>query len=151
MVGFPIPHIGFLSTKGFLFVLTSPILLPEFTSEKKLSLKRIPTFGVSGYGVEGYYVTGEIYVYNEKNEIVFLYSDGKRNAIKYDIEKDIHRQIKSSIFICVRGLDTIGLRMGIYLWIIGGTEFVSSMMAGGPEALKNTVLWVQFFFTNKLD
>ena len=72
--------------------------------------------------------------------MVFLYSDGKRNAIKYDIEKDIHRQIKSSKSINVLGYDPIGLRMGSYLWIIGGTE-----LWGSVKALKNTILWVHFF------
>ena len=142
MVGFPIPYIGFLTTEGYLFVLTSPIVLPEFTNEKKLSLKKLPTFKENIFS--GVY--GEIYVYNEKAELVFLYSDGKRNAIKYDIEKDMHRQIKSSQSIDVRGF-ALGLRMGIHLWIIGGTEYVSSIWGSSSEkVLKNTILWVQFFY-----
>ena len=121
--------------KGYLFVQTSPIVLPEFTNEKKLSLKKLPTSGLEGFG--------EIYVYNEKNDLVFLYSDGKRNAIKYDIEKDEHRQIKSSKSIDVRCFEPIGLRMGIHLWIIGGTgRFYSEWNFFEP--LYNTTLWVQF-------
>ena len=124
-------------------MLTSPIVLPEFTNEKKLSLKKLPTFREHVYGSLGSY--GEIYLYNEKNELVFLYSDGKRNAIKYDLEKDMHRQIKSSQSIDVRGF-ALGLRMGIHWWIIGGTEYVSSIWGSTSEkVLKNTILWVQFF------
>ena len=138
VVGFPIPYIGFLSMEGYLFVLTSPIVLPKFTYEKKLSLKKLPASGLSGYGV--------IYAYNEKNELVFLYSNGKRNAIRYDIEEDEHREIKSSKAIDKRGNDPISLRMGIHLWIIGGTEYVGSIWGSSSEkVLKNTILWVQFF------
>ena len=124
--------------EGYLFVLTSPIELPEFLNEKTLSLKKLPKPGLEGFGA--------IYAYNEKNELIFLYSDGKRNAIKYDIEKDMHRQIKSSQSIDVRGF-ALGLRMGIHLWIIGGTEYVSSIWGSSSEkVLKNTILWVQFFY-----
>ena len=125
--------------KGYFFVLTSPIVLPEFTNEKKLSLKKLPTPGLSGYGV--------IYVYNEKNELIFLYSDGKRNAIKYDIEKDEHREIKSSKAIDVRRMDPIGLRMGSLLWIIGGKGRLFMTMY---EVLYTTTLWVQFSFRIRL-
>ena len=157
--------------EGYLFVLTSPIVLPKFTNEKKLSLKKLPKPGLKGYGV--------IYAYNEKNELVFLYSDGKNNAVKYDIEKDIHRQIKSSKSIDVRGSDQIGLRMGKYLWIIGGSEQFNSgwrykalnktILSGqeakvqrwasevsGPgnivsnQAITKTILWVQFFLQIRL-
>ena len=127
--------------KGYLFVQTSPIVLPEFINEKKLSLKKLPTSGLDGFG--------EIYLYNEKNELVFLYSDGKRNAIKYDIEKDEHRVIKSSKAIDVRGYDPIGLRMGIHLWIIGGTSQFHSVWSF-YEALNTTSLWVQFSFRIRL-
>ena len=63
--------------KGYLFVLTSPIVLPKFTDEKKLKLKKLPPPGLNGFGAN--------YAYNEKNELVFLYSDGKNNAVKYRI------------------------------------------------------------------
>ena len=126
---------------GYLFVLTSPIELPEFLNEKTLSLKKLPKPGLEGFGA--------IYVYNEKNELIFLYSDGKRNAIKYDIEEDKHREIKSSKAIDVRGSDPIGLRMGKYLWIIGGTgQFNSGWII--YEALYTTTLWVQFSFRIRL-
>ena len=143
VVGFPIPYIGFLSMKGYLFALTSPIVLPEFLNEKTLSLKKLPKPGLKGLGA--------IYVYNEKKELIFLYSDGKRNAIRYDIEKDEHRQIKSSKAFDVRGnnpiLDPIGLRMGTHLWIIGGTD----QSKIGPNLgflfmMYTTTLWVQFSF-----
>ena len=147
VVGFPIPYIGFLSKKGYFFVLTSPIVLPEFLNEKTLSLKKLPKPGLKGLGA--------IYVYNEKKELIFLYSDGKRNAIKYDIEKDEHREIKSSKAIDVRGNDPIGLRMGTHLWIIGGTDQSHS----DPEwtvfdmyvyMMYTTTLWVQFSFQIRL-
>ena len=124
---------------GYLFVLTSPIELPEFLNEKTLSLKKLPKPGLEGFGA--------IYVYNEKNELIFLYSDGKRNAIKYDIEEDKHREIKSSKAIDVRGSDPIGLRMGKYLWIIGGTGQFNSVIY---EALYTTTSWVQFSFRIRL-
>ena len=151
VVGFPIPYIGFLSKKGYFFVLTSPIVLPEFLNEKTLSLKKLPKPGLKGLGA--------IYVYNEKNELIFLYSDGKRNAIRYDIEKDEHREIKSSKAIDVRGnnpiFNPIGLRMGTHLWIIGGTDQSHS----DPEwtvfdmyvyMMYTTTLWVQFSFQKRL-
>ena len=151
VVGFPIPYIGFLSMKGYLFVLTSPIELPEFLNEKTLSLKKLPKPGLKGLGA--------IYVYNEKKELIFLYSDGKRNAIRYDIEKDEHREIKSSKAIDVRGnnpiFNPIGLRMGTHLWIIGGTDQSHS----DPEwtvydmyllMMYTTTLWVQFSFQIRL-
>ena len=141
VVGFPIPYIGFLSMKGYLFVLTSPIELPEFLNEKTLSLKKLPKPGLKGFGA--------IYIYNEKNELIFLYSDGKRNAIKYDIEEDEHREIKSSKAIDVRGNNPIGLRMGKYLWIIGGTGQFNSVWTI-YEALYTTTLWVQFSFRIRL-
>ena len=127
--------------EGYLFVLTSPIELPEFLNEKTLSLKKLPKPGLEGFGA--------IYVYNEKNELIFLYSDGKRNAIKYDIEEDEHREIKSSKAIDVRGSDPIGLRMGKYLWIIGGTGQFNSVWTI-YEALYTTTLWVQFSFRIRL-
>jgi hypothetical protein len=138
VVGFPIPYIGFLSMEGYLFVLTSPIVLPKFTYEKKLSLKKLPTSGLSGYGV--------IYAYNEKNELVFLYSNGKRNAIRYDIEEDEHREIKSSKAIDKRGNDPISLRMGIHLWIIGGTDHDQDFHTEYMFMNYNTTFWVQFSF-----
>ena len=151
VVGFPIPYIGFLSMEGYLFVLTSPIELPEFLNEKTLSLKKLPKPGLKGLGA--------IYVYNEKKELIFLYSNGKRNAIRYDIEKDEHREIKSSKAIDVRGnnpiFNPIGLRMGTHLWIIGGTDQSHS----DPEwtvydmyvyMMYTTTLWVQFSFQIRL-
>ena len=129
--------------KGYLFVLTSPIELPEFLNEKTLSLKKLPKPGLKGLGA--------IYVYNEKNELIFLYSNGKRNAIRYDIEKDEHREIKTSKAIDVRGNDPISLRMGTHLWIIGGTDQSHS----DPEwtvfdmyvyMMYTTTLWVQFSY-----
>ena len=123
--------------KGYFFVLTSPILLPDFTNEKKLSLKKLPTPGLDGFGV--------IYVYNEESELIFLYSDGKRNAIRYDIEKDEHRVIQSSNSIDVHGNGPISLRMGSLLWIIGGqNQLYSSMPIYEPQF--TTALWVQFSF-----
>ena len=128
--------------EGHLFVLTSPIVLPEFTNEINLSLKKLPTPGLYGFGAN--------YVYNEKNELVFLYSDGRKNAIKYDIEKDVHRQIKSSKSIDVRVNDPIDLRIGIHLWIIGGTGQIHSEMTY-YDALFTTTFWVHFYFSNKID
>ena len=149
VVGFPIPYIGFLSMKGYLFVLTSPIELPEFLNEKTLSLKKLPKPGLKGLGT--------IYVYNEKKELIFLYSNGKRNAIRYDIEKDEHRQIKSSKAIDIRGNDPISLRMGINLWIIGGTDqFHSEQNSDFYDydmyefMMYPTTLWVQFSFQIRL-
>ena len=151
VVGFPIPYIRVLSQKGYFFVLTSPIVLPEFLNEKTLSLKKLPKPGLKGLGA--------IYVYNEKKELIFLYSNGKRNAIRYDIEKDEHREIKSSKAIDVRGnnpiFNPIGLRMGTHLWIIGGTDQSHS----DPEwtvydmylnMMYTTTLWVQFSFQIRL-
>ena len=129
--------------KGYLFVLTSPIVLPEFLNEKTLSLKKLPKPGLKGLGA--------IYVYNEKKELIFLYSDGKRNAIRYDIEKDEHRQIKSSKAIDVRGNDPISLRMGTHLWIIGGNDqSLSGPNLGFLFMMYTTTLWVQFSFQIRL-
>merc|ERR1712051_426196 len=137
--------------EGYLFVLTSPIELPEFLNEKTLSLKKLPKPGLKGLDT--------IYVYNEKKELIFLYSNGKRNAIRYDIEKDEHHEIKSSKAIDVRGnnpiFNPIGLRMGTHLWIIGGTDQSHS----DPEwtvfdmyvyMMYTTTLWVQFSFQIRL-
>ena len=95
----------------------------------------------------------------KKKELIFLYSNGKRNAIRYDIEKDEHREIKSSKAIDVRGnnpiFNPIGLRMGTHLWIIGGTDQSHS----DPEwtvydmylnMMYTTTLWVQFSFQIRL-
>ena len=61
-----------------------------------------------------------IYVYSDQNNIVFLYSDGKKEAVKYNIKTDSHRKIKSSKSIVTRVGYPIGLRIGNLFWIIGG-------------------------------
>ena len=64
--------------------------------------------------------------------MVFLYSDGKNQAVKYNIETDSHRKITSSKSLyqfresshgSMFGLDDcyhIGLRVGNHFWIIVG-------------------------------
>lgn len=61
--------------------------------------------------------------------MVFLYSDGKKEAVKYNIKTDSHRKITSSKSLyqflehSVGILDDcshIGLRVGNYFWIIFG-------------------------------
>ena len=71
-----------------------------------------------------------IFVYSHQNHMVFLYSDGKKEAVKYNIKTDSHRKITSSkslyqflehsVGIIVDGCYHIGLRVGNYFWIIFG-------------------------------
>ena len=41
-VGFPVPYIGFLSHQGPFFPMASPIVIPNHSEEKVLSLKKLP-------------------------------------------------------------------------------------------------------------
>ena len=73
-----------------------------------------------------------IFVYSHQNHIVFLYSDGKKEAVKYNIKTDSHRKITSSksLYQFLEYFDStgigwddcyhIGLRVGNYFWIIFG-------------------------------
>ena len=71
-----------------------------------------------------------IFVYSHQNHMVFLYSDGKKEAVKYNIKTDSHRKITSSkslyqflehsVGIIVDDCYHIGLRVGNYFWIIFG-------------------------------
>ena len=75
---------------------------------------------------------GMIFVYSHQNHIVFLYSDGKKEAVKYNIKTDSDRKITSSksLYQFLEfsdsswiGLDEcyhIGLRVENYFWIIFG-------------------------------
>ena len=74
-----------------------------------------------------------IFVYSHQNHMVFLYSDGKKEAVKYNIKTDSDKKITSSKSLYqflehsevsgFGGLDDcyhIGLRVGNYFWIIFG-------------------------------
>ena len=71
-----------------------------------------------------------IFVYSHQNHIVFLYSDGKKEAVKYNIKTDSHRKIakSKSLYQFLEHSDWsgrddcyhIGLRVGNYFWIIFG-------------------------------
>ena len=73
---------------------------------------------------------GMIFVYSHQNHIVFLYSDGKKEAVKYNIKTDSHRKIakSKSLYQFLEHSDWsgrddcyhIGLRVGNYFWIIFG-------------------------------
>ena len=49
-VGFPVPYIGFLSHEGSFFPMASPIVIPNNSEEKDLSLKKLPPVGFITYG-----------------------------------------------------------------------------------------------------
>lgn len=73
-----------------------------------------------------------IFVYSHQNHMVFLYSDGKKEAVKYNIKTDSDRKITSSksLYQFLESSDGsmielddcyhIGLRVGNYFWIIFG-------------------------------
>ena len=48
-VGFPVPYIGFLSLQGSFFPMASPIVIPNHSEEKVLSLKNLPAVGFISY------------------------------------------------------------------------------------------------------
>jgi hypothetical protein len=87
----------------------SPILISQqYENEKALSLKKLPPSGLYGNGM--------IYSYNQQDELVFLYSNGKTDAIKYNIKKDMHRKIKSSNTPDIRGITTLGPGLSAFLF-----------------------------------
>ena len=73
--------------------------------------------------------SGMIFAYSHQNHMVFLYSDGKKKAVKYNIKTGSHRKMKSStnnLYQSPESFDVgynryhIGLRVGNYFWIIFG-------------------------------
>ena len=46
-IGFPVPYIGFLSHEGSFSSMASPIVIPNHSEEKVLSLKKIVSGGLS--------------------------------------------------------------------------------------------------------
>ena len=88
----------------------SPILVPKYDNNRILSLVKLPPGGLYGLG--------RIFIYNNLDELVFLYSDGKKDAIKYNIKEDKHLKIKSSKSLDSRGIDPISIRVGQYIWVI---------------------------------
>ena len=68
-----------------------------------------------------------------QDELIFLFTDGENNAVKYNILKDTHRTISSSKYIGdILGADVYGLRVGEYFWVLGGRL---------PNFLIDTTLW----------
>ena len=68
-------------------------------------MKKLPTSGLYG----------RIYSYNEQDELVFLYSNGKTDATKYNIRNDIHQKIKASTSPYKRGGSTnIGPELSVF-------------------------------------
>ena len=70
-----------------------------------------------------------IFAYSHQNHMVFLYSDSKKKAVKYNIKTGSHRKMKSStntLYQSPESVDVgfnryhIGLRIGNYFWIIFG-------------------------------
>ena len=97
--------------QGSFHPMLSPILAPNHQREIDLPFKKLPTSGISGFNT--------IDVYQEQENLVFLYTNGKKNAVNYNIEKGEHREIKQSTYPEALG-EPIGIRIGQYFWIIGG-------------------------------
>ena len=108
-IGFPIPFIAFVSKKGWLCPILSPILiLQQHENERVFSLKKLPASGLYGYG--------RIYSYYEQDELVFLYSNGKTDATKYNIRNDVHLKIRASNSPYKRGgITNIGPELSVFL------------------------------------
>ena len=104
------PYFAFVSMQGSFFSMPSPILVPKYDNNRTISLEKLPPGGLSGYG--------RIFIYNNLDELVFLYSDGKKDAIRYNIKEDNHFKIKSSKSLDSRGIDPISIRVGQYIWVI---------------------------------
>ena len=84
----------------------SPILVPKYGNNQILSLVKLPPGGLHGLG--------RIFIYNGLDELVFLYSEGQKDAIKYNIKEENHLKIKSS-----KSLDSlICIRVGQYIWVV---------------------------------
>ena len=64
----------------------------------------------------------KIFPYYEQNEIIFLYIDGQKNAVKYNIIENYHRIIKKSATDKIWALHPTGIRVANYFWLFGGSE-----------------------------
>ena len=87
--------------------------------------------------------------------MIFLYSDGKKNAVKYNIKTDSHRKITSSesLYQFLEYFDSIGWddcyhigsRVGNYFWIIfGGICAVQDDNSWDEQEMHDvppTILW----------
>ena len=102
-------------------------------NETFLSLKNIPSPGFAGMGkVISYYATGKLY---------FLYTDEKKNALFYDFTKDANRILQDTkIPKNLHQIESIGIRVGHYVWILGGQPAGSNPWNDDPSST-STVLW----------
>ena len=98
-----------------------------------------------------------IFVYSHQNHMVFLYSDGKKEAVKYNIKTDSHKKITSSksLYQFLEYSDSsyieldhcyhTGLRVGNYFWIIfGGKCSLQNDNSWDENILRKpppTILW----------
>ena len=120
--------------KGSLFPMTSPMVLPNYQEE--FSLVNLPNAGLNTKAM--------IFAYTNQDELIFLFTDGEKNAVKYNILKDSHRKIPSSkypIFDDLISADPFGLRVGDYFWVIGGRPYKYLPHIGPELGRLSTTLW----------
>ena len=63
----------------------------------------------------------EIFAYHDKNELIFLYTNAKNRAVKFNIDKSIHRKISSSATPNEWHGYPVGVRINKFFWMFGGT------------------------------
>ena len=127
--------------QGSFHPMLSPILAPNYQREIVLPFKKLPTAGIRGFNT--------IDIYQEQENLVFLYTNGRKNAVNYNIEKGEHREIKHSEYPeALR--EPIGIRIGQYFWIIGGepptpqnhmARFIGNFNSAGQINNNRTMLW----------
>ena len=66
----------------------SPILTPNYKKNMTLPFEKLPIPTTNEFNIEIFKnEKGAIGVYKEQENLVFLYTNGKKNAVIYDIKK----------------------------------------------------------------
>ena len=65
---------------------------------------------------------GRNFAFQEENHVYFLNCHGINDVIELDLIKDQHRVLKNTKLPRKKGNYPLGIRLGMYFWIIGGTD-----------------------------
>ena len=154
------PFVGILTRTGS-FSSIIPPFFDQTSSAYAISWK-LPQLP-HGYGIEdlgplpfyrvlqGYTAGCEIFPYHDKNELIFLFSDAKNKAVKFNIDKSIHRKISNSITPNVWAHYPVGIRINNFFWIFGGVkDYNAAYMNIASGAVRQGILMTRYVLDGKL-
>ena len=114
------PFVGILTSRGSF----SSVIPPFLDQKSPINISWKLPYGIDN--VDWMKTGSEIFAYHDKNEIIFLYTDAKQRAVKFNIDTSSHRKISNSVIYKIWAHYPVGIRINHFFWTFGGVRTYSS-------------------------